>query len=78
MFIERNPWIVVVGSVLTAATLYIVVVLTHQMDQSDVLGNWFMHATVFGSFAVIALIVYRSLRRSRSPAVMDEARPKQG
>jgi hypothetical protein len=73
MFIERNPWVVVIGSVLTASTAYFAVVLANQIDRSDLLGNWFILAIVFMSFATIALVVYRSLRRSRNPTAMDEA-----
>ena len=74
MFIERNPWIVVVGSVLVAASAYFAVVLANQIDKSDLLGSWFLLASVFVSFATIAVVVYRSLRRSHAPAAMDEAK----
>lgn len=73
MFLERNPWIVPVAAVLTAVVAYFLVVLTHGIDQSDLLGSWFFFATIFVSFAAIALVAYRSLRRSRAPAAMDEA-----
>ncbi len=74
MFIERHPWVVVVGSVLTAAAAYFAIVLVNQIDKSDLLGSWFLLASVFVSFAAIALVTYRSLRRSHAPAVMDEAK----
>jgi hypothetical protein len=76
MFIERNPWVIVIGSVLTAATAYFSVVFVNQIDWSDLLGNWFILAIVFMCFATIALAVYRSLRRSRNPTAMDEAKTR--
>ncbi len=76
MFIERNPWIVVVGCVMTAVAIYFTAVSVNQLDRSDLIGNWFMFACIFVSVATVALVVYRSLRRSRSPAAMDEARSK--
>ena len=78
MFVERNPWIVVVGSVLVAAGAYFSVVLVNGVDKSDLLGSWFFYAVVFISFAAIALAIYRSLGRSRDPQALDEARPKHG
>ena len=78
MYVERNPWIVVVGCVLVAAGAYLAVVLVNGVDKSDLLGSWFFFASVFISFAAIALGVYRSLRRSHDPQALDEARPKHG
>ena len=78
MFLERNPWIVPVAAVLTAVSAYFLVVIIHGVDQSDLLGSWFFFATIFVSFAAIALVVYRSLRRSGAPAAMDEARRAPG
>ena len=74
MFLERNPWVVVVGSVMTAVVAYFSVVLANQVDKSDLLGSWFLLASVFVSVATIAIMAYRALRRSRSPAAMDEAK----
>ena len=76
MFIERNPWVVVVGSVMTAVTVYFAAVWANQLDRSDLIGSWFMYACIFVSVATVALVVYRALRRSRGPAAMDEARSK--
>ena len=74
MFLDRNPWIVPVAAVLTAVAAYFLVVFTHGIDQSDLLGSWFLLAATFVCFAAIAIMVYRSLRQSRAPAAMDEAR----
>ncbi len=77
MFIERNPWIVPIGCVLFSVTTYFSIVLVNQVDKSDLLGSWFLLVSTFVCFATIAVAVYRSMRRSRDPQVMDEAKPKQ-
>jgi uncharacterized membrane protein len=75
MFLKRNPWIVPVVAVLAMVALYFTFVSSRSsIDQPALLGNWFLFAAIFVVFAVIALIAYRSLRRSG--ASMDEARPK--
>ena len=76
MFLERHPWIVVVGSVMTAAGAYFAVVSVNQINQSDLLGSWFFFASVFVSFAAIVLVTYRALRRVHGPTAMDEAKQK--
>jgi TRAP-type C4-dicarboxylate transport system permease small subunit len=78
MFIERNPWVVVVACILVASGVYFTVVTINHVNRSDLLGSWFLYAIVFVSFATIALAVYRSMRRSHDPAAMDEAKAERG
>jgi hypothetical protein len=76
MFVKRNPWIIPVAIVVVGAALYFTFVFSRpSIDQPELLGNWAMFAAIFVAFAAIALVAYRSLRRS-SRSGLDEARPK--
>jgi hypothetical protein len=56
---------------------YFAVVSINQINQSDLLGSWFLFALVFVSFAAIVLVTYRALmRRAHAPTAMDEAKRK--
>jgi hypothetical protein len=76
MFLNRNPWIVPVALVLVAIALYLAFVSSRSsVDQPELLTQWLMYAVVFVVLAAIAIVAYRTMRRS-SRTDMDEARPK--
>jgi fumarate reductase subunit D len=76
MSLNRIPWIVPVLVVLVAVALYFGVVLSRpSIDQPELLGSWTLYASIFVICAAVALVIYRSLRRSR--ADMADPRTKQ-
>jgi len=72
MFLQRNPWIVVAGSVVTASCLYFLAVGVRQLDAKTLLGNWFLFAAIFVIFAAIAIVAYRSLPRAKVSERRDQ------
>jgi amino acid transporter len=76
MYLNRNPWIVPIALVAAAIAFYFTFMWTRPgVDHSQLTGNWLFWAVVFIVFAVIALVAYRSLRRS-AHTNMDEARSR--
>jgi hypothetical protein len=72
---KRDPWLIPVALVVLAAMLYFAVIFTRGgLDRAELAGSWLTYFVVFVTFAAIAVVAYRSLRRSR--AIPDEARSK--
>jgi len=66
---KRSPWIIPVVVALVAMSVFLGAVLMRgSIDASELLGGYFTYLTLFLVFAVIAVVVYRSLKRShRAP-----------
>jgi membrane protein implicated in regulation of membrane protease activity len=75
---NRSLWIVPILLVLVAMGLFVTVAFTRAgTDVAALLGAWVVYSAVFVGFAILALVAYRSLRRSRDPEAADEARSRQ-
>jgi hypothetical protein len=79
--LKRSPWLIPIIVALVAIALFFGIVFTRAgelVGLNELLGHWVVNAVLFCVFALAALIAYRTLRRSRAPAAMDEARSRGG
>lgn len=74
MYVERNPWIVVVACVVVAAAVYFLAVSVRQLDLKELLGMWFMFGSVLVTFGAVAILAYRFSRRTGASALDEPTR----